>query len=261
MRTLALICLSLAMAMATAFVQVKKRETGSCPGTCVDIKNKPTCDGYIHLGLCDNGLGCCIGGGGGGGASAASASQAAAVAAAVPMSPSGGKGSCQGTCVDIKNKPTCSGYIHLGLCEDGLGCCSEGGGGGGSSSATANEAVAVVAPPPAVLSSGGGKGSCSGTCVDIKQNPSCSGYIRLGLCENGLGCCEGSSGGGGGGVPAASSGKSDAGPPAVAPPAPAASSGGQGSCDGTCVDIKKDASCPGYIHLGLCENGLGCCKA
>lgn len=33
------------------------------------------------------------------------------------------------------------------------------------------------------------RGSCTGTCVNIRQNPSCSGYIHLGLCTGGYGCC------------------------------------------------------------------------
>jgi len=126
-----------------------KRNVGSCPGTCVDIKANPSCDSYIHLGLCENGLGCCFGGGGGGGpapgpAPAPAPAEAPAPAAPAPApapapagtaAPSGygggetggkggeGTGSCSGTCVDIKQNPSCAGYIHLGRCPNGLGCC------------------------------------------------------------------------------------------------------------------------------------------
>jgi len=36
---------------------------------------------------------------------------------------------------------------------------------------------------------------------------------------------------------------------------------GTGTCKGSCVDIKKNPSCAGYIHIdGACPEGLGCCR-
>lgn len=110
------------------------------------------------------------------------------------------------------------------------------------------------------------QGTCTGTCINIKKNPQCSGYIYLGRCGgNGLGCCLD------GGPPRPPPPSNPNPPPSNPNPPPPGKQADEGSKDnpagrtcgpqniGVCVNIKEKPVCAGYIHLEKCPGTYGCC--